>query len=785
MPTEPKPFEPFVPASETPPEFTIAPVVMGTLLGILFGASSVYLVLKVGLTVSASIPVAVLAFALFKSLSSILGLRSRSVLENNIAQTAGSAGESIAFGVGLVMPALLVLGYDIDVVRVMTVGVLGGLLGILMMIPLRRAFVVQKHGELKYPEGTACADVLIAGEKGGATAGTLLIGIVIGFVYQFAMLGFKMWTDVANKALFWTAGGKTVGLKGAAVGCEMSAPLLGVGYIIGPRIASIMVAGGVLAYLVISPMIVFFGDNLTAPLAPAKTSINAKSGLDEGLIQNMPLREIRNNYILYIGAGAVAAGGIISMFKALPVILSSVVAGLRDLSGTGASQAGSVPRTDRDMPMMVVILGSLGMVLAIAAAPQLGLGFSWVGLAGSLMILIFGFLFVTVSSRLTGEIGSSSNPISGMTVATLLLTCGILLVLSELDVITLGKGIKLLALTIAGVVCIACSNGGTTSQALKTGYLLGATPIKQQYAILIGSLASALVVGLVLIWMNQAGTIYTKRDLPKATVNVRMLMDSDTVKRGQYADDKKLYKVLIIGDREKVDPALIATGSTSDVPPGRYLIDEDGHFVYRCDPAVNGKLDYEDSEADKPEEDRKKSVRKFDAPKTQLVALIIDGILDRKLPWDLVFIGVLIAITLELSGVPALPFAVGVYLPLSSSTPIFLGGLIRWAVDKVRNRPDEGDSSPGVLLSSGYIAGGSIAAVIAAFMAFDTEFEDMLNFGKLIDEHVDRTLSSVGRTWPGGSFSESNFTVTIAFAAISLILFVLSWLTRRKGPPLI
>lgn len=774
-PTPQPEFQPFVPATQSPPEFTIAPIVIGTLLGVLFGASSIYLVLKVGLTVSASIPVAVLSFALFKVMSK-LGFRKRSILESNIAQTAGSAGESIAFGIGLVMPALLLLGFDIDVLRVMTVGVLGGLLGILMMVPLRRAFIVQKHGELKYPEGTACAEVLIAGEKGGATAGTLIVGFVIGFIYQFAMLGLKLWTDTAEKAL-WVAqeGGKAVGLKGASVGCEMSAPLLGVGYIIGPRIGSIMLAGGVLAYLVIAPMIVFFGENQQAVLAPAKSKIDAKTGEDAGLISNMDTSDIRKNYILYIGAGAVAAGGIISMVKALPVIFGAVAGGVRDAFGKkNPAHAGGVPRTERDLPMSVVIFGCLGMVIAFAAVPQLGLGFSWAGIAGAFMILLFGFLFVTVSSRLTGEIGSSSNPISGMTVATLLMTCVILLALAEFDVIKLSKDIKLMALTIAGVVCIASSNGGTTSQDLKTGFLVGATPKYQQYAILIGALVSALVVGLVLIAMNSAGTIYSKKECEAipVKVDVSKLSQTDRVQAGQYKDDIADYKVLIRGEREQLDDALFLSGKPSELPPGRYLVDDTGKVVYLCDPAVNGKLKMEDSEREKPENDQKKRSIIFNAPKTQLVALIIDGVLDRNLPWDLVLIGVLIAVTLELAGVPSLPFAVGVYLPLSSSTPIFLGGILRWVVDKLRNRPEEGDSSPGVLLSSGYIAGGSIAALFAAFMEFPI-FEPIL---KALD--LGQHLNDVKVF--GAPFAKSNGTVTIAFGVLTVLLFGLSWLTGRK-----
>ena len=741
MPEETKAFRPFVPDSEELAELTFLPVLLGAILGIVFGASSVYLVLKVGLTISASIPVAVLAITLFKALGKT------TILQNNIVQTTGSAGESIAFGVGFVMPALLILGFDIDAVRVMTVGVFGGLLGILMMIPLRRAFVVKQHGELKYPEGAACADVLIAGEKGGSMAKLLFTGFGLGFVYQYAMVGFKLFKEVAELKLYAAgAAGKTVGLKAGVLASEMSAPLLGVGYIIGPRIASIMVAGGVLAYLVLTPLIAYFGENLAAPLPPA----------DGKLIRDMGVKDIRSAYILYIGAGAVAAGGIISMLRALPVIFGAALSGVRDLTSTDANAGGQVRRTERDLPISVVVGGSLGMVVALMALPQLGLGFTGGGLAGAIMILLFGFLFVTVSSRLTGEIGSSSNPISGMTVATLLFTCLVLVGLSELGVVGLTKETKLLALTIAGIVCVACSNGGTTSQALKTGYLLGATPKAQQYAILIGSLTSALAVGLVLMAINLVGTVYTKQNLPTATVDVARLDATGKVQAGQYADDAATYRVLNLGEREKPDPTMFtaAPGQPLDVKPGRYLIDDAGRFAYLCDPAINGKLTAQDDGT---------KVLRFDAPKTQLVALIIDGIFGRNLPWDLVLIGVLIAVCLELSGVPSLPFAVGVYLPISSSMPIFLGGVLRWSVDKVRRASaDESDSSPGVLLSSGYIAGGAIAALLAALLGFDKSVEDAFDLGK-------RFLSTV--TVFDVKWEDSSVPVTLLFGVLALVLF--------------
>lgn len=740
---EPKSFEPFVPANQSPPEFTLAPLVMGTTLGILFGASSVYLVLKVGLTVSASIPVAVLAFALFKTLSKVFGARQRSILENNIVQTAGSAGESIAFAIGFVMPALLLLGFDIDFIRVMTVGVLGGILGILLMIPLRRAFIVKKHGELKYPEGTACADVLIAGEKGGSTASLLFAGFGIGLVYTFCSKVSKLWKEETEHPLDGT------GLKGGALGGEWTTPLVGVGYIIGPRIACIMVAGGVLAYLVITPIIVYFGEGLTTPLAPAKTM----------LVKDMDAGAIRSHYILYIGAGAVAAGGIISMLQALPVIFGAVSGAFRDLFGAKSieQRLAGVPRTERDLPMSVVLFGSLGLLAALVAAPSLGLASTaTTAIAGSVMILLFGLLFVTVSARLTGEIGSSSNPISGMTVATLLLTCLVIVGLSEAGLMALNKEIKLLALTIAGVVCVACSNGGTTAQALKTGHLIGATPLRQQYAIIIGAMTSALVVGAVLLAVNAAGTVYSKKDLPQAVLDVKFLPLTDRVQRGPYADDKTVYHVLNIGTAEKVDPKWVVSGDSAAIPPGRYLIASDGRFAYLVDPAVNGRL--------KTEDDGTPVANKFQAPKTQLVALIINGIFDKDLPWGLVIIGVLIALTLELAGVPSLPFAVGVYLPIASSLPIFIGGVLRWLADRIRgNGADDSDSSPGVLLASGYIAGGSIMAVLYAFMQFSPTLPKALDFS-----------ASVGK------YAESDTVALGAFGVICLILLLIGSELLRK-----
>ena len=762
--TPPAEHKPYVPDHVRMPEFTWSAVLLGSVLGIIFGASSLYLVLKVGMTVSASIPVAVLSITLFRAFSRAFGVRRATILENNIVQTAGSAGESIAFGVGVTMPALLLLGFEMDASRVMVVAVLGGLLGILMMIPLRRAFIVKQHGVLPYPEGTACADVLIAGEKGGATAKTVFVGFGIALVHKFLMKAMHLWKEEANQPLWTTttdaATGATTtqGLKGAVIGGELSPELMGVGYVIGPKIASIVFAGGVLAYLVLAPAIVLFATHQSAPLPPATAS-----GASGGLIPNMSVSEIRNNYILYIGAGAVATGGIISMFQALPMIWVSLRGGLRDLrGGRDRANGGDVPRTQQDLPMSFVLLGTIGMVLALAALPGVGLGFSLYGIIGAILIVFFGFLFVTVSSRLTGQIGSSSNPISGMTVATLLLTCLIFLALSEGKP---DKMVTLTALTIAAVVCIAASNGGTTAQDLKTGYLVGGTPRLQQWAIIIGALTSALVMGVTLLLLNDAGTIYTKRPeyLPEYRVPADKLAALELRERpgGQYkAEDTAEYRVLNV-----------AADEIAGVQQGKYLVDDDGRIRYYVDPAINGRVRVQKQDREvRARDDGEEIGNSFEAPKTRLMQLIIDGILNQKLPWEMVLIGALIAITLELVGVPSLPFAVGVYLPIQTSLPIFIGGLIRWAVDKTSRRSAaEAEMSPGVLLSSGYIAGGAIAGVIIAFFAF-------------LPEGFNQALNMSERLSP--AWAESNWPTLAAFSLLGIILFATGreWLFKSEQP---
>ncbi|HEY0143148.1 MAG TPA: oligopeptide transporter, OPT family [Thermoanaerobaculia bacterium] len=720
QPDGPAPFTPYI-ADERPAlhEFTARAVITGTLLGMIFGAASLYLVLKVGLTVSASIPVAVISITLWRILSK-MGTRNTTILENNISQTAGSAGESIAFGVGVTMPAIMILGFDLELTRVMLVAVLGGLIGILMMIPLRRALIVAQHGVLKYPEGTACAEVLKAGASdesraaaseqarreqealGGAatSAKTIFTGFGIGLLYKTAMSGFRVWKDVSEKVF----GGH---FRGGSVAVEVSPELLGVGYIIGPRIAAIMCAGGVLAYLVLIPMIKYFGSAATGIIAPATipTPISA-----------MSISQIRNEYILYIGAGAVAAGGIISVFKSLPIIWHGIKGGLKDLSPARGAAAPAAARTDRDLSMKVVLIGIIALIVVIAFSSPLYVGGPsiFARLAAAVLIIVFGFLFVTVSSRLTGEIGSSSNPISGMTVATLLLTCLCFVVLGWT-----GSNYFVTALSIGAIVCIASSNGGTTSQDLKTGFLVGGTPRLQQYAILIGALASALVLGYVLLKLNKSYSVY----VPLA--NTPAGMARGTVGAGEVAPRDQFH------GRETPNTNVAGQTDAKEyhvwfrTPPGggnaeKYLVDDAGTPVYYVDPGINGTI--------RTLPDGRK-IDKFDAPKATLMSYIIKGILGGELPWGLVLLGIMIAIVLELSGIPSLAFAVGVYLPLSSSSPILIGGLVRWSVDKWiakkhagKNMSEEqlvaeGDKSPGVLMASGYIAGGAIAGIIIAFIA--------------------------------------------------------------------
>ncbi len=678
-------FQPYVPADESPPELTWSSVLLGTILGVVFGASSLYLFLKVGMTVSASIPVAVLSITILRQIARALGDTAPQILKNNIVQTAGSAGESIAFGVGAAMPALMILGYELEWSRVLLVAVLGGLLGILMMIPLRRAFIVNQHGTLPYPEGTACAKVLIAGEEGGSSAKTVFLGFGVGFAYKI-LQGLKLWAGDWAKPITGISG-----YKNAEVALEADPALLGVGYIIGPRIASVMVAGGILTSLLLIPLITYFGEHVPTVLEPAKSK----------LVGDMHPGDIKNDYVKYIGAGAVAMGGILSMINALPLIIGSLVGSMRSLGGPGEKT--QLLRTERDIPMPLVILGTLLLVGAMAASPLIPtqpMG----RVIGGAMVVLFGFLFVTVSSRITGVIGSSSNPISGMTIATLLLTCLIFVVLGWV-----GPEYRLVAISIAGVVCIASSNGGTISQDLKTGYLVGATPWKQQVAILVGALVSALMMGGTLLWLNNAFTTITDRpeELPKVAAPV------DTLDQTDVGLDGKTYKVWWV------------TNTNQGAEPGKYLVDPTtGEAKYLIDPGIGGRLNYTTSGNE---------VKKFNPPQPRLFATIIDGIMSRELPWGLVILGAVLAIVMQLAGVSALAFAVGVYLPLSTTLPIFIGGLIRALVDRaLKLSNEESEMSSGTLMATGLIAGGSLAGIITTLFVAVEALARYTDFSKLV-----------------------------------------------------
>jgi len=821
----------YVPDGTKMPEFTWSAVLLGTSLGLVFAASSLYLVLKVGMTVSASIPVAVLAITLFRGFSAAFGFRRATILENNIVQTAGSAGESIAFGVGVTMPALLMLGFDMDLPRVMIVSILGGILGILAMIPLRRAFIVKMHGRpgqpgtLLYPEGVAAAQVLISGEKGGTTGATVFVGFGIAFVHKFLTIGINFLKETVSVPI-------EVINKAAVFSADMASELLGVGYIIGMRTSAIMMAGATLGYLVIIPIIYFIGEHAPVVIPPSS----------EKIIKDMGISDLRNNYLLFIGAGCVATAGLISMAKTLPVIFRSARAGMTSVRGGGSADGdGVVRRTDNDMPMNVVIFGSLGLIVLLAAFLMTEVGLVSAVL-GALLVLAFGFLFVTVSSRLTGEIGSSSNPISGMTTATLMVTC----------LIFLGLGMttpsdRVLALSVAAVVCIAASNGGTTAQSLKTGFLVGGTPKYMQLAILFGALISALVIGGTLLAFNAAGTVfsdepeylplavhpgdttpYPKSELAKLKkkekyegkgyfvavtkltqpanqpeVKAIYLVEPETgkvafvkepvilaVEERKKLEEKETYhdkEYLIWDTRREVflkkdkDRKELVKAPDGTAPEGRFLVDPTtGRVAFIKDPTIGGII---------TEHNGVKTTR-FPAPKTKIMQLIIDGVLTLKLNWSLVLIGAMIAVTLELCSVSSLAFAVGLYVPIQYSVPIFIGGILRWGIDKYQasrsaasieaagNDPEararaeieairKSETSPGVLLASGYIAGGSLAGVAAAFLEFWPAFKKSIDMEEWMKEFFESLSDTFDINFDiGDAFALFCFALLIVFAVI-------------------
>lgn len=599
-------FQPYVLPNQQVREFTAKSILLGVVFGLLFGASTVYLGLKIGFTVSASIPIAVLSIAIFKRIGQ------STILENNIVQTSGSAGEAIAAGVTFTLPALIFLGFELDYPLTLLLAAIGGTLGVLFMIPLRRYLIVQEHGRLPYPEGTACADVLIAGEKGGKLASLVFSGMGFAVAYKLLMNVFGFWKDTPVFTLKW--------LRGAVVAGEITPELLGVGYIVGPRIAGYIAAGGALSWLVLMPAISFFGQNTLLPIAPATK-----------LISEMSMMEIWSNYIRYIGGGAVVFGGLMTLLKTFPIIWSSFAKGFQDLKIFGKGRQAERKRTDRDMPLSITVLGALAVMAIIAFLPFLP-GAKLAHIISAVLVVILGFFFCTVSSRIVGLIGSSANPISGMTITTLMLT-SLIFVLCGWK----GREFAAVALSVGAIVCIGAAVAGTTSQDLKTGFLVGGTPFKQQWSLIIGVLTSCLVVGMTMIGLHQAG---------------------------------------------------LASGGGIG------------------------------SEA-------------LPAPKGQLMALIIDGVLNQAMPWDLILFGFFIGLVIHLCGVEALPFAVGVYLPFSISTPILIGGLLHALVKKMGEKKDgSAETSPGVLYSSGLIAGGAVMGIVYSFLkGFGPDLYNKLHIG--------------------------------------------------------
>ncbi len=709
--------QPYISPSQTLAELTPRALVLGVILGLIFGASNVYLALKIGLTVSASIPIAVLAITIFRTFG-----RS-TILENNIVQTTGSAADSVSAGVVFTIPAILLMGYDLDISRVAILATAGGLMGILMMIPLRRALIVKEHGNLPYPEGTACAEVLIAGEKGGVHAKTVFQAFGLAFVYKFLMSGVKAWQEYPGGILKW--------FKGAEIRVEAAPELMGVGYIIGPRIAGYLFSGGCIAYLVLMPAIRLFGESMTQPMYPATK-----------LIRDMSAGEIRAAFVFYIGAGAVATAGIIALVRALPTIASAFRAGFADMRQSRVGQAVARLRTEDDLPITVTVFGSIALALVLSFLPQIG-----VNLLGGLLIIIFGFFFTTVSSRICGQIGSSANPISGMTIASLLAICAIFLLLGWTAIDD-----RVRAISIACVIAVAVANGGNTSQDLKTGFLIGATPRRQQIAILIGGIGSALAVGWTLTLLNKSyqyevPEVHAGFTAPASgrSPDGNVVMLGETMSGfhvgGGDSIDARTYPVARV---------YVATGS---VPPGKYLIDPASHEIrYVVDPGIGGRI----------REFNGHSLTRLDSPKATLMALITDGILTRRLPWALVLIGVCLAIALEVAGIQSLPVTVGVYLPITTSAGMFAGGVIRWLVER-RFKSEERslaeiESGPGVLFSSGLIAGGAIGGIVIAAVAG--------KFGS-----ADKLSELAGLSRALGHFATDNWPALVLFALMGFGLY--------------
>jgi len=715
-------FRPFVPPTEKPPEFTFRAILLGSIFGIIFGAVTVYVGLRAGLTVAASIPIAVLSISILRAFGRA------SILENNIVQTTGNAGQSIASGVIFTLPALVFLGFDLEYSRIFFLALIGGWLGVLFMIPLRRQLIVQEHENLKYPEGTACAEVLIAGERGGSFASRVFLGLGLGSLYTLFQNEnlFKAWPGTPE---FQPDFGPQHVLKGASIKADATPEYLGVGYIIGPRVAGVIFAGGVFSWLVLMPLIYFFGKELGHPMYPGTIPV-----------AQMGPSQLWSTYIRPMGAGAVAASGLITLLRTLPTIVSALTAGFKNLKPGAATDAKPL-RTEDDLSMRTVVLGSLLLILFtfgfLQFKPVPG---AYVGIlpniAASLLVVVFGFLFVTVSSRIVGLIGSSANPMSGMAIATLMATCAIFLVEGWT-----APAYGALAITIGGIVAIAAANAGDTSQDLKTGYLVGSTPRLQQLALMIGVVVSTVAIGFTLNLMNTGLQEFHSASQPwdinaahpgvAVQSDVKHLPDQIRV----LAADKSST------NHSKSEYIVLNALGSAELADGKYLYSPATHQIeVQWIQGIGSE--------------------KAAAPQARLMATVINGILTRKLAWGLVLLGVFLVIAVELLGIRSLSFAVGAYLSIGTTLAIFCGGMVRWFVDAAVKKAggdaadSESEISPGSLFASGLIAAGGIVGLCGvALKGYEATVGkgDILNFPH--------------------TFLDNNYVSVLAFAALAFSLY--------------
>jgi putative OPT family oligopeptide transporter len=716
-------FRTYISADETLKEFTLRAVILGALFGLLFGAITVYVGLRAGLTVSASIPISVLSISILRAFG-----RS-TILENNIVQTTGSAGESLAAGVMFTIPALIFLGFGSEFTfwRIFPLALLGGWLGVLFMVPLRRQLIVKEHGNLAFPEGTACADVLVAGERGGSFAGRVFWGLGLGGVYTFLMKTVLAWTEQPEARPSW--------FPGASFRANITSEYLGVGYIIGPRVSGILFAGGIISWLVMMPAIKFYGQLAgNTPIYPSTIPI-----------PQMTPDDIWRSYIRPMGAGAVAAAGLITLLRTLPTIISALRAGLKDVRAESTGQSSASSRIDRDVPMRWVIVGSILIVammwVLLTFHPMPGAQTRWYqNLLAGVFVVVFGFLFVTVAGRISGLLGNSSNPVSGMSIATLMATCAIFFLAGWT-----APNYSVLALMIGGVVCTAAAIAGATSQDLKTGYLVGSTPFWQQMGLLVGVTVSTVAIGATLNLMNKGLEKYIPAPIP---VNIQALPSGVKVERDTFTYQGKNY-------------VLINSLGSHEIPDGEYLYD-----------AGAKQIEFQWAQGIGSD--------KAPAPQARLMATVINGILNQRLPWRLVLMGVTLVIAVEILGVRSLAFATGMYISIATTAAMFAGGLIRSLVEATTKKKDESEASPGALYSSGLIAAGGVFGLLGIIINLLQDPE--------ISTHTPHWLSSLLRLpWRPdlfsfgpkimGSLATNNLFGIFMFALLASSLF---YFARKK-----